>query len=179
MHRGGQADDVAMRGRQAQSTRHAMNRPATLWIALLASACDGAGQSPPRPSAMSPANPSSSAARADDAARGIAARLHVPAPVMLARQVQDRIGDGVLGPSDRRTYTYLEVPSHRLATWQVGTERLAAPPAYAAPESMSEWVSRGNFDALEFFSSSPLLPQSGWIGLARAEGRIYVFTFTT
>ena len=77
------------------------------------------------------------------------------------------------------TYTYLELTGNQLATWLVGTERLLAPPAYSAPKKMSQWVSRKNFGALEFFTSLPLLRQSGWIGLARTEGRIYVFTFTS
>jgi hypothetical protein len=93
-------------------------------------------------------------------------------------QVQEWIGDGSLGPSDVVTYTVLSVAEAGLLAWEPKAARLGGRPAYRAPKAMPEWISRPDFDMLEFYDATDLSPQTGWVGVARARGKVYVLAMT-
>lgn len=153
-------------------------RAALLWPVALLFGCEGSD----RPVAAAGALPASahaaSASRGQAAARQVASRLGLSVSVDGTEQVQERIGEGSLGPSDVVTYTVLSVPEAELLAWAPKAARLAGRPVYLAPKALPDWISRPDFDTLEFYDGSDLSPQTGWVGVARASGKVYVTAMT-
>ncbi len=148
--------------------------------ALFLSACDDGGrreaERPAAPAARQEASNSATAGRIEAVAHqiGLAA-----ANVVRAEQVQERIGDGVLGPSDVVTFTVFRMQEAALAAWSPKGSKRTGRPTYVSPKAMPNWVGRTDFEQLEFFDASALAPQSGWVGVARTRGNVYVFTATS
>jgi hypothetical protein len=76
------------------------------------------------------------------------------------------------------TYTVLCVPEAELLAWAPKAARLSGRPVYLAPKALPDWISRPDFDNLEFYDASDLSPQTGWVGVARARGKVYVAAMT-
>jgi len=155
-----------------------MGRRELLLSVLVLCACDGADRPLAQPPALAGSDQASFVAAGELRAKAVALRLGLTTGVVSAQQVQERIGDGILGPSDVVTYTVLQVREGGLLAWSPKASRLAARPTYVAPKAMSQWVDRADFETLEFYDGSPLTPQSGWIGIARGAGRVYVVAST-
>ena len=153
-------------------------RAALLWPVALLLGCEGSDRPVAAASALPAPAHASSASRGGAAARQVASRLGLSASVDGAEQVQERIGDGSLGPSDVVTYTVLSVPEAELLAWAPKAARLAGRPVYRAPKALPHWISRPDFDTLEFYDASDLSPQTGWVGVARARGKVYVMAMT-
>ena len=110
----------------------------------------------------------------------IAKRMNAPAGLVVGDHVEERLGDGKLGPSDLRSFTYMKFLPDAIRSWTPSAERLAEGPPYVRPRSMTSWVNKTAFSNLEFYRASPLLgARAGWIGVSRSTGEIYVFTFTS
>lgn len=104
-----------------------------------------------------------------------------PTSILDARLVEEKIGDGVFGPSDFWTFYVIEVAPRDVPQWTRMLVPLEAIPEYAAPEQPRDWwIARDAFGALQFYKPDALTGRSnGWIGVSQSTGRIYFFTFTT
>lgn len=152
-----------------------MHCPPPLALALLMGLASCEGQSPnaEAKTTVPQAGVSVGAAR-------IAKHMNAPTNLEFGDHVEERIGDGNLGPSDLKSFTHLKFPADSIRPWTPSSERLTARPPYAQPKEMTSWVDEATFRKLEFYRASPLLGASdGWIGLSRSTGEIYVFTFTS
>lgn len=111
----------------------------------------------------------------------------LPSSLLDAHFIEERTGDGRLGPSDFKAFYALTVAPADLSAWRVA---LSDPQAWnhfsnddeirrAAPKKAPPWWVNGHaLGTLEFYSPHSLTGRAnGWVGIAR-DGRIYVYAFT-
>jgi hypothetical protein len=106
----------------------------------------------------------------------------LPGLLLDANFLEEKIGDGVLGPSDFFAFYALTVPVADIPAWQaaLATSPVVNGPAkYAAPKSsVSWWLSEEEFGKLELFGPKPLTDRfNGWLAIS-PDGRIYIYSFT-
>ena len=106
----------------------------------------------------------------------------LPGVLLDAQVVQEKIGDGVLGPADFHTFYALTVPAADLPAWRTALAAspvLNGPAAYAAPKAPTAWwLKPAEFGKLELFGAKPLTGLvNGWVGLL-PDGRIFIYSFT-
>lgn len=103
-----------------------------------------------------------------------------PTPLVDAYWIEEQIGDGVLGPSDFRSFAVLAVRPEDIPQWVKLLTPLTEKLLYNQPtNSYSWWVDQAHFTELQFFESGRLTGRAnGWIGVSPQTGRIYIFTFT-
>ncbi len=104
----------------------------------------------------------------------------LPSAIVDARFVEEQIGDGIFGPSDFRSFCFLEVAPQDISQWTQILIPLGSAAEYNAPAQLRDWwVSRDSFAALQFYKPDILTGRvDGWIGISPKTGRIYIFTFT-
>jgi hypothetical protein len=106
----------------------------------------------------------------------------LPGMLLDAQFIEEKVGDGVLGPSDFFAFYALTVPTADISAWR---RALAASPVdkgtegYAAPKAaVSWWVSKEDYQKLELFGPKSLTGRShGWVKLS-SDGRIFIYAFT-
>lgn len=105
---------------------------------------------------------------------------NLASPILDAQFVEEKLGDGELGPSDYRRFSMLQVAPQDLVKWTTLFEPLSEQVAYVSPISKrSWWVEEGAFNKLAFFKPEALAGSTnGWVGVDRQTGQIYLFTFT-
>ena len=103
-----------------------------------------------------------------------------PTAILDAHFVEEQTGDGVLGPSDFRTFYCVEVASQDVSQWTQILMPLGTAAEYDAPAQPRDWwISRDTFASLQFYKPDILTGRvQGWIGVSPQTGRIYIFTFT-
>ncbi|MDZ4286754.1 MAG: hypothetical protein U0984_02285 [Prosthecobacter sp.] len=94
--------------------------------------------------------------------------------------VEEKIGDGILGPSDFRTFYLLEIAPWDSGQWLKILTPMAEVPKYALPVRPCHWwLAESEFHSLQFYQSDTLTGRiHGWIGVSPKTGRIYIFTYT-
>lgn len=104
----------------------------------------------------------------------------LPTTILDAYFVEEKIGGGILGPSDFRTFYVIEVAPQDLAQWTKNFIPVSIDPQYVAPaEHCDWWISSQNFSSLKFYQPDSLIGNSdGWMGVSSQKNRIYIFTFT-
>ena len=107
-------------------------------------------------------------------------RVKVPGEIRDVWYVEERIGDGFLGPSDYRAFLVLQVRGEDVRGWERLLKPLAQAAGYTAPETpRSWWVSQEEFQRLHLFEPAPLARSThGWAAVAPDSGRIYVFSYS-
>jgi hypothetical protein len=118
--------------------------------------------------------------RVSDVSAIIAKHKAPPTAILDAHFVEEQIGDGVLGPSDFRTFYFIKVAPQDVSQWTQILAPLGATAEYDAPAQPRDWwIARDSFASLQFYKPSTLTGRSlGWIGVSQQAGRIYIFTFT-
>ena len=103
-----------------------------------------------------------------------------PTIIRDAQFVEERTGDGVLGPSDFRAFCLVEVAPQDVSRWTQILSPLEMTAEFAAPiQPRDWWIARDAFAALQFYKPNILTGRiHGWIGVSKQTGRIYIFTFT-
>jgi hypothetical protein len=103
-----------------------------------------------------------------------------PTAILDAHFVREQTGDGVLGPSDFRTFYLVEVAPQDVSRWTQALTPLGGVAEYNAPaQSRDWWIAHDAFRSLQFYKPDPLTGRvHGWIGVSPETGRIYIFTFT-
>jgi hypothetical protein len=106
----------------------------------------------------------------------------LPGALLDAQFLEEKIGDGVLGPSDFFAFYALTVPAADIPAWRAAlaaTPVVNDPAAYAAPKAAAPWwASKADFGKLELFGPKSLTGRfNGWVGLA-PDGRIFIYAFT-
>jgi len=151
---------------------------------LLAACLPCAAQQPE--SERSPSAPAKQAATDKERVAAITKQLRrngkLPGVLLDAQFVEEKVGDGVLGPSEFFAFYALTVPASDLPAWRAALA--ASPvvnntPAYAAPKAAAPWwASKADFGKLELFGPKSLTGRfNGWVGLA-PDGRIFIYAFT-
>jgi|GEM_PF-3245881 len=105
----------------------------------------------------------------------------LPSPLQDAYFLQQKIGDGELGPSDYVSFAMLDINPGDLSAWRSKLLLLKKRPGYAQPQSLKDWwVTAADYPTLELYELSPYTNRiHGWIGIDPKTSKIYVFTFTT
>lgn len=106
----------------------------------------------------------------------------LPGALLDAQFVEDKVGDGAIGPSDFFAFYALTVPVADIPAWRAA---LTTSPvdkgtqAYATPKAAAPWwVTKADYQKLELFGPKSLTGRShGWVGIA-ADGRIFIYAFT-
>jgi hypothetical protein len=106
----------------------------------------------------------------------------LPGILLDAQFLEEKAGDGVLGPSDFFAFYALTVPPADIPAWRTA---LAASPvdkgteAYAAPKAATPWwVTQADYQKLELYGPKSLTGRShGWVKLS-PDGRIFIYAFT-
>jgi hypothetical protein len=106
----------------------------------------------------------------------------LPGPLVDGNFLQEKTGDGNLGPSDMTTFCAVKVDPANLSVWRAALKPLEAqntPAKYVSPKKPeSWWLTAADFGGLEFFSANDLTGRvNGWLGIA-PDGRIFVYSFT-
>jgi len=109
--------------------------------------------------------------------------LHKAPPTALldARYLQEQTGDGVLGPSDYRTFCRIDVAPADIPRWTADLTPLTTKPDHATPKKNLRdwWVTPDGFESLQFYEAKPFTGRvNGWIGVDPNTGRIFIFSFT-
>jgi hypothetical protein len=104
-----------------------------------------------------------------------------PTPILDAYFVEEKMGDGELGPADYRSFYRLEVTPEAAGAWQALLSPLTSLPDYSAPtQSLSWWVEEESFSSLQFYAPDRLTSRiHGWIAISPENGHIFIFTYTT
>jgi hypothetical protein len=104
-----------------------------------------------------------------------------PSPIVDAQCAEERIGDGFLGPSDRRTFCVLQVAPPDLERWPEVLEGEGRRLAHPAPgSSLAWWPTPASFTALEPIDTRLFTGLGqGWAAIERKSGRIYTYSFST
>ncbi|HBJ86642.1 MAG TPA: hypothetical protein DDZ88_22850 [Verrucomicrobiales bacterium] len=113
----------------------------------------------------------------------ITKHMPLPGPLLDASFLEEQIGDGVLGPSDFRAFYVLTVAPDEIPAWTKLMALMKTPdlmPEYAKPKQKPDWwLDPGSFPTLKLFSPQKITGRiHGWAGIAPAEGKIYIYTFT-
>ncbi|MCC6458638.1 MAG: hypothetical protein IT328_27060 [Caldilineaceae bacterium] len=105
----------------------------------------------------------------------------LPTPLMDAYFVEEKMGDGELGPADYRSFYRLEVAPEDVGAWQALLSPLTGIPDYPAPmQPASWWVDEESFSLLQFYAPDTLTSRThGWIAISPENGHIFIFTYTT
>ena len=105
----------------------------------------------------------------------------LPSPILDARLLEERIGDGNLGPSDYRTFILIQVAPEDIPLWIETLEALPAIPDYQVPSHPAEWwPDAERFATVSYFAPGTLTRRiHGWIAVDAQRGEIFIYTFTT
>jgi hypothetical protein len=111
----------------------------------------------------------------------------LPGPLLDAHFVEEKTGDGRLGPSDFESFYALTIATADLPAWKAALSKSkpantfsnAAEIKRAAPSKAEPWwVTEADLGKLEFYSPQSLTGNAnGWVGMS-ADGKIYVHVFT-
>ncbi len=129
----------------------------------------------------------SQAQRVTEITKMLSRSAPLPGPLLDAHFVEEKTGDGRLGPSDFKSFYALTVAVADLPAWKAAlskskpantfsndAEIKRAAPAKAEPW----WVNSADVGTLEFHSPQSLTGNAnGWVGIA-ADGKIYIHVFT-
>jgi hypothetical protein len=108
----------------------------------------------------------------------------LPGPISDAHLLEERTGDGNLGPSDFSCFVAFTVPLHDLERWTATFAPLEShnhPVRFSSPGNTScpWWIKSHRFTRLKFHSPRSLAGRDhGWIGVDDAAGRIFLHVFT-
>ncbi|WP_225886993.1 hypothetical protein [Nodosilinea nodulosa] len=122
----------------------------------------------------------SSAKRVAEVSAIITKHQAPPTAILDAYFLEEQIGDGILGPSDFRTFYVVEVAPQDVARWTMLLTPLEATAEYSAPaQPPAWWIAQDALGSLQFYKPDLLTGSAnGWVGVEPQTGRIYVFTFT-
>lgn len=106
----------------------------------------------------------------------------LPGVLLDAQFLEEKVGDGVLGPSDFQAFYALTVPVADVLAWRAalaGSPLVNGSGGYAAPKAATPWwVSEADYRKLELFGPKSLNGRfNGWVGLG-SDGRIFIYAFT-
>lgn len=106
----------------------------------------------------------------------------LPGPLVDGHFVQEKTGDGNLGPSDITSFCALKVDPASLPAWRSVLKPLEShntPAKFVAPKKPEPWwLTAAELGGLEFFSAKDLTGRAnGWLGIA-PDGRIFIYSFT-
>ena len=108
----------------------------------------------------------------------------LPSAIDGSNFLEEKFGDGVLGPSDYTLFCAFTVAPDQIDDWVarfVDLEPWNSPAKYAAPKkSRTWWLSQSQFTQLKFYSPKWLTGRiSGWVGVDNSTGEIFVYANTT
>ena len=103
-----------------------------------------------------------------------------PGTILDANFLEEKTGDGELGPSDYSDYFALTVPVDSISKWKTLLKPLPQKPNYTKPTSpITWWISAEDFTSLEFYQHSPLFNRGfGWVGISTNSNKVYIHTET-
>ncbi len=106
----------------------------------------------------------------------------LPGPLVDGNFLQEKTGDGNMGPSDIASFCAVKVDPANLPVWRAALKPLEShntPPKLVMPKkAQSWWLTSAEFGGLEFFSSKDLTGRvNGWLGIA-PDGRIFIYSFS-
>ena len=121
----------------------------------------------------------STAERIAGVSRVIESNAVLPSDISDARLIEYQLGDGQLGPSDYRSFIWINVPADQITKWK---SILKTPPdgssAYDAPPSKPKWwIRKNSFDQLTKYDCHALFDRNGWI-VIQDDGNIFALTYT-
>ncbi len=104
-----------------------------------------------------------------------------PKPLENAHFLEEKIGDGILGPADYLRFYALTASSINLSDWVKTLKIIEQRPSYTAPAVLPPWwVTKQDFNTLKFYKlSTPSGEDHGWIGVSENLKKAYIFTFST
>lgn len=113
----------------------------------------------------------------------IAKRLNdgnLPGILLDANFVEEKVGDGVLGPPDHYRFYALSVPVAAIPAWRAALKNSRVAPGagdYAAPKkAVSWWLKKEEFEKAERLGPAPLTGRDlGWVVIL-PNGRIYIYS---
>lgn len=149
---------------------------------ILLSVCSLAACSPRKPAESTQEAGGTKAERIALVSRIVTRNSPLPSALTDARFIEEKTGDGRLGPSDFKSFSVLTVAPADLPAWKAALAPLEAhntPPAIVSPKQACPWwVDATDFAGLEFRSAKSLSGRvNGWVGIA-PDGRIFVYSFT-
>lgn len=147
-------------------------------VALLV--CFLAGCSPDSPAQTSHEITGTQAERVAAVSRIITRNGPLPSALIDAHFLEERTGDGMLGPSDFASFLALTVAPADAGAWRSALPPLqGSQPGYRSPrQPVSWWIAASSFTGLTFHDPKPLTGQlHGWVAIA-PDGRIFIHTFT-
>ena len=122
------------------------------------------------------------AERVFEVSRLISKFTSLPTSLLDANFVEEKTGDGRLGPSDFKAFYALKIAPADLAAWRSAMPAIEAqntPAAFSTPRALRPWwLTQSEFRGLTFYSAAALTGRiNGWVGVA-PDGRIFVYTVT-
>lgn len=146
------------------------------------------GACSPKPAAQSSKEiPGEKAERVAAISKIVAKQSPLPSPLLDAHLLEEKVGDGLLGPSDFKTFYALTVDPANIPAWRTVLSKSKPWNRFSNDDELrrvvptkaqSWWVNGADLGKLEFFSPHSLTGKAnGWVGLA-PDGRIFVYTFT-
>jgi hypothetical protein len=111
----------------------------------------------------------------------------LPSPILDGHFVEEKTGDGRLGPSDFKAFYALTVAPADLPAWKAALAKSKPANTFsndgeikrATPKKAQPWwVNAADLEKLEFFSPHSITGNAnGWAGI-NPDGRIFVYVFT-
>ena len=111
----------------------------------------------------------------------------LPSPILDGHFVEEKTGDGMLGPSDFKAFYALTVAPADLPAWKAALSKSKPANTFSNADEIKRavpkkaqpwWVSGPDLGKLEYFSPHSLTGNAnGWVGIA-PDGRIFIHVFT-
>lgn len=149
---------------------------------LLVTSCGPRSSSTEQSASPAATKPVSVEERVEIITKQLSRKGKLPGVLLDAQFLEEKVGDGVLGPSDFHAFYALTVPVADLPAWRAalkGSLLDKSTSAYAAPKAATPWwVSKADYEKLDLFGPNLLTGRfNGWVGLS-ANGHIFIYAFT-
>jgi hypothetical protein len=122
------------------------------------------------------------AQRVAEVSKILSKRFPLPTPLIDAYFIEEKIGDGMMGPSDFFAFYSLKVAPADLTAWRSALTPIDSQSTtitYYTPKKIRTWwLTQSEFRDLTFYNPMTMTGRNnGWVAVS-PDGRIFVYAFT-
>ncbi|MEM7184533.1 MAG: hypothetical protein AAF518_26790 [Spirochaetota bacterium] len=105
-------------------------------------------------------------------------RQPIPGKILDAKFVEEKLGDGFLGPSDYRFFAHIQIVTSEVELWEKSLgNSLADTNYYNYPKEKQDWwFSKLDFQQVQKYPPNLFNCIHGWVVVRNAT--VYVYTYT-
>jgi len=103
----------------------------------------------------------------------------IPGNIFEAECIEEKIGDGFLGPADYTFFAKISIDENQVESWKQALGEQILNRNYNSPKIPKEWwVSESDFMNLKFYPPNIFGRNNGWVGISNDGATLYIMTYT-